>query len=164
MPSLCIRHLSAILVGLMLPCLSLADSGRVVRVLDGDTIEIRSETSTVRIRIAGIDAPEKRQAFGEVAKRELSRLCFNKTADFRPRKTDRYKRTIAAITCDGTDAGLAMLQGGFAWHYKKYAKEQPQGEREAYALAETKAKGARHGLWRDDSPIPPWEWRRPAAK
>lgn len=148
----------------MLPCFSLADTGRVVRILDGDTVEIRTDTATPRIRLAGIDAPEKRQAFGDAAKRELSRLCFGKVADFRPRKTDRYKRIIAAISCDGTDAGLAMLQAGFAWHYLKYEREQPKAEREAYALAEAEAHDARRGLWRDESPTPPWEWRHPAAK
>ena len=71
--SLGIQHLSAFLFGLMLSCFSLADSGRVVRILDGDTVEIRTDTATPRIRLAGIDAPEKRQAFGDAAKRELAR-------------------------------------------------------------------------------------------
>lgn len=154
---------AAVLAGasLIAPAVSHADTGRVVRVLDGDTVEIRTDTATPRIRLAGIDAPEKRQAFGESAKRELSRLCFDRVAYFQPRKTDRYGRTVATVECDGADAGLSMIRAGFAWHYKTYAKEQPQAERTAYANAEEEARSAGRGLWRDASPVPPWEWRRP---
>jgi endonuclease YncB( thermonuclease family) len=145
----------------MLSGLLLADTGQVVRVLDGDTVEIRTDTATPRIRLAGIDAPEKRQAFGDAARQSLAGLCFGKTAEFHPRKTDKYGRTVATVECDGADAGLAMIRAGFAWHYKTYAKEQPQAERKAYANAEDEARAAGRGLWRDAEPIPPWEWRRP---
>lgn len=151
-------------IALLWCSVSHADNGRVVRILDGDTVEIRTDTATPKIRLTGIDAPEKRQAFGEAAKRELSRLCFGKAVTFQPRKTDRYGRTVATVECEGIDAGLAMIRAGFAWHYKTYAKEQPTAEREAYATAEEEARDARRGLWRDASPVPPWEWRRPAAK
>lgn len=145
-------------------------TGKVVAVADGDTITVLRDKEQVKIRLAGIDAPEKKQAFGNVAKQHMSDMVFGKEVRVDDRKKDKYGRTIgrvwvASAECKDTDcpktldAGMALLTMGLAWHYKKYEKEQPEEEREQYSFAETEARGKRVGLWSDAEPVPPWEWR-----
>ena len=135
--------------------------GQVVGVLDGDTIDVLTTTKTqVRVRLAGIDAPEKRQAFGNVAKKELSDLVFGKQVTVEWRKKDRYGRTVGKVIVDGVDANLKMVEAGLAWHYKQYAKEQSPEDRALYAAAEKNAQERRIGLWGDLKPMPPWEFRK----
>lgn len=148
-------------------------TGRVVAVADGDTITVLDAARRqIKVRLAGIDAPERKQPYGTRAKQHLSGLVFGKVVEVDWEKRDRYGRIIgtvlapdgicAAADCAKTvDAGLAQLSAGFAWHYKQYAKEQPRVERERYAAAETEAHLRRLGLWADPHPTPPWEWRRP---
>jgi len=145
-------------------------TGKVVAVADGDTITVLRAKEQVKIRLAGIDAPEKAQAFGNVAKQHMSDMVFSKEVRVDDRKKDKYGRTIgrvwvASAECQASDcpktldAGMALLTMGLAWHYKKYAKEQPEEEREQYSFAETEARGKKVGLWSDAEPVPPWEWR-----
>ncbi len=150
---------------------ALADfTAKVIGVSDGDTITVLRDKEQVKIRLAGIDAPEKAQAFGNVAKQQMSDLVFGKEVRVEDRKKDKYGRTISRvwvapaecvdIDCPKTfDTGMALLTLGLAWHYKKYAKEQPEEEREEYSFAETEARGKRVGLWADADLVPPWEWR-----
>lgn len=153
-------------VGLVLMLTSLmcsADviSGRVVGVIDGDTIDILTvDREQIRIRLAGIDAPEKAQPFGNRAKQKMSDLVFDKTARVEFSKRDRYGRVIGKVLVDGRDASLGLIDSGLAWHYKKYASEQSAGDRASYSAAEEKARSLSIGLWRDDQPIAPWDWRR----
>ena len=135
-------------------------SGRVVGVSDGDTITVL-DTSKVqhKIRLAGIDAPEKAQPFGQVSKEHLSGLVFGKQVTVETDKTDKYGRNVGKVLVNGTDANLAQIKAGFAWHYKEYVKEQSTADRESYARAETTARSSTLGLWRDAKPMPPWEWR-----
>ena len=147
--------------------------GRVVGVSDGDTITVLDSTKTQhKIRLAGIDAPEKSQAFGNLAKQRMADMVFAKEVRVDARKTDRYGRTIGrvwvasaeckAAECPKTlDAGMALLTMGLAWHYKRYESEQPGEERGQYSFAETEARGKRVGLWSDAERVPPWEWRHP---
>jgi endonuclease YncB( thermonuclease family) len=146
-------------------------TGKVVAVADGDTITVLRDKEQVKIRLAGIDAPEKAQAFGNVAKQRMSDIVFGKEVRVDDRKRDKYGRTIGRVwvalaecqasDCPKTlDAGMALLTMGLAWHYKKYEKEQPEEEREQYSFAETEARGKKVGLWSDAEPVPPWEWRR----
>ncbi len=141
-------------------------SGRIVGVLDGDTVDVLSNDKTlVRIRIAGIDAPEKTQAFGQRAKRALSDLAFGKSVNVFWKKHDKYNRVIGKIEVDDVDLGLAMIQLGFAWHFQKYEREQTRQDRTLYRAAEVAARSARLGLWADESPVPPWEFRKfPSTK
>lgn len=129
--------------------------GKIVGVSDGDTVTmLQKGNTTVRIRLAEIDAPEKSQAHGQSAKASLSRLCYGKQAKAAVQDTDRYDRKVARLFCDGEDANAAQVRAGFAWVYEKYAKDQS-----LYAMQDS-AKSARLGLWRDKSPTPPWEYRR----
>jgi endonuclease YncB( thermonuclease family) len=149
-------------------------TGRVVGVSDGDTITVLDETKTPhKIRLAGIDAPEKGQPFGQNAKQHMSDLVYGKEVRLEGDKQDRYGRTVAKVwvtpvscpNCPKTlDAGMAMLTVGLAWHYKKYQKEQSAEDRERYSFAEIEAKAKRAGLWADPDPTPPWEWRKARRK
>lgn len=133
----------------------------VVKVLDGDTVDVidvaRNQT---RIRLRGIDAPEKSQAFGSASREHLANLIFNRHVLVVCEETDRYGRMIGAITIDERDAGLHMVQAGMAWHFKRYEMSQPVDERMAYALAEAEARKANIGLWSEPSPIAPWDFRK----
>lgn len=135
--------------------------GRVVAVTDGDTIKVLDAAHTEwKIRLMGIDAPEKKQAFGNKSKANLSDLVFDKTVTVEYSKQDKYGRTVGKILVNGVDANLEQIKAGMAWHYKKYAKEQPIADRETYARAEEQARAARRGLWSEAEPVPPWDWRQ----
>lgn len=135
--------------------------GRVVGIQDGDTLTVLDAARQQhRIRIAGIDAPEKAQAFGEAARENLARLAFGKTVEVRCAKRDRYGRAVCNVYAAGRDLGLEQVRGGFAWWYREYAREQSLAERAAYAEAEREAREWRRGLWRDAAPTAPWAWRR----
>lgn len=96
-------------------------TGRVVGVSDGDTITVIDNTNTqFKIRLAGIDAPEKKQAFGQVSKKALSDLVFGKQVNVEYDKQDRYGRTIGKVLVNGTDANLEQVKQGLAWFYRKY--------------------------------------------
>lgn len=134
--------------------------GKVVAVADGDTITVLDESKIQhKIRLAGIDAPERRQPFGQRAKEQLSDLVFGKTVQVETEKVDRYGRQIGKVLVNGRDANLVMVTSGMAWHYKKYQTEQTPSDRLLYASAEEDAREGRVGLWREAAPVEPWEWR-----
>jgi endonuclease YncB( thermonuclease family) len=137
---------------------TLADTieGRVVGVSDGDTLTVLDAGNTqFKIRLAAIDAPEKKMPFGQRSKEKLSDICYGKQASVIVVDTDRYGRTVGEITCEGLNANELMIQSGLAWVYRKYAK----GYGQLYAL-EDEAKTAKRGLWVDPNPTAPWDWRK----
>lgn len=146
-------------------------SGRVIAVSDGDTVTIVDSSQLQhKVRLAGIDAPEKGQPYGERAKQHLSDLVYGKNVVIVWDKRDRYGRIVGRVlapecdraTCRYTiDAGLAQLRAGYAWHYKQYEKEQPVDERVRYSATEQEARSRREGLWREPAAVPPWQFRRP---
>ncbi len=152
-------------------------AGRVVRVADGDTITIlvsggtnpvasepvgsrvpRDRTSPAvtqhKIRLQGIDAPEKSQAFGNASRKHLSSLVAGKNVSVKYTKRDKYGRILGTVFADGKDVNLEMLKAGLAWHYKRFDSTP------AYAQAEAAARAARLGLWQDKSPIEPESFRK----
>jgi endonuclease YncB( thermonuclease family) len=133
--------------------------GKVVGVTDGDTVTVLVDRREVKVRVAGIDAPEKKQAFGQRSKEHLSDCAFGKAVLIEWSKTDRYGRTIGKVLADDVDCGLRQVQDGLAWHYKAYAKEQTVTDRAAYTQAESQAMALKAGLWSDPHPIPPWDFR-----
>lgn len=136
-------------------------TGRIIGVSDGDTITLLdSERVSHKIRVAGIDAPEKQQPFGVKAKTSLSGLAYNRTAEAECRKIDRYRRKVCVVFVSGKDVGLEQIKAGMAWWYQQYAKEQTRQERIDYERAESLAMQHRYGLWNSKNPMPPWEWRR----
>lgn len=136
-------------------------SGTVVGLADGDTITVLDSSKVRhRIRLAGIDAPEKQQAFGSRSQQSLSELVFKKSVQVDFTKRDRYGRIIGKVLVNNSDVSLEQIKRGMAWHYKAYEREQTEVDRELYAQAERDARQVRRGLWRDSSPIPPWEFRK----
>ncbi len=138
--------------------------GKVVGVNDGDTITVLNGSKAQhKIRLAGIDAPEKSQAFGERSMQHLSDLVFGKTVTVDWNKTDKYGRTVGKVIVNGQDANLSQILAGLAWHYKQYEKEQSAPDRTSYAQAEIDARTRQIGLWHDTAPIPPWYFRHGAG-
>jgi endonuclease YncB( thermonuclease family) len=143
------------------PALAAELEGVVVGLADGDTVTVLdSSQHQHKIRLAGIDAPERHQAFGDRSTKHLAGLVFRKAVSVEWHKTDRYGRIVGKVLVDGVDAGLALIHAGFAWHYKQYSNEQTAEDREAYAAAEDEARARRVGLWRDAEPVAPWDFRR----
>lgn len=135
--------------------------GKVVRIVDGDTVVIETTAGKrERIRLAGIDAPERNQPWGDAATRELRRQVAGKTVLVSGNKRDRYDRLIGVLLLDGEDQNLHLVDRGLAWHYKRYQDEQHPDDRRRYAQAEIDAQTARRGLWSDPDPVAPWDWRR----
>ncbi len=135
-------------------------TGQVVGIVDGDTLTLLADRRTYTIRLSGIDAPERHQAWGNQAKTNLSRLAMNQTAVADCPKLDRWGRRVCKLTVGATDVGLEQVRDGMAWWYKRYANDQPVEDRAVYENAELMAKLTRTGLWRDTNPVPPWEFRR----
>lgn len=122
-----------------------------------------------KIRLSGIDAPEKNQPYGNASKKSLSDLVFGKQVRVEATKQDRYGRDLGKVwvhpidcsKCGKTlDANLAQLTKGMAWWCRYYAKEQPEEDRGQYEFSETEARAKKAGLWQEPNPIPPWDWRR----
>ncbi|MCK6423937.1 MAG: thermonuclease family protein [Burkholderiaceae bacterium] len=135
--------------------------GEVVRVADGDTLTLRDAQQQLhRIRLAGIDAPERRQAWGPQAREALTRAARRQPVRAACHKHDRYGRAVCTLHRDGHDLGLNLLRAGLAWHYLAYRHEQSADEAAAYAQAEAQARRSAQGLWADDEVVAPWDWRR----
>lgn len=154
---------TAFLLLLLLPSVAAADTltGRVVKITDGDTVYVLDGTQERhKIHLAGIDAPERKQAFGKRSKEHLSELVADETVLVDWNKRDRYKRIVGKIIHDGRDTNIEMVRAGMAWWYRKFADEQSAVDRSLYASAETAARENRRGLWIDAKPTAPWNWRR----
>ena len=135
-------------------------AGRVVGVSDGDTVTVlTAENRQFKIRLSGIDAPEKKQPFGAHAKDTLSRQLFGQSVVVEWTKTDRYGRIVGKIELDGVDVNLEQIREGSAWVYTQYLRELPVEDQRLYREAERQAKSEHRGLWRDSDPEPPWQWR-----
>lgn len=130
-------------------------SGIVVSVLDGDTIEVLHGGTAERIRLQGIDCPEKGQAFGQRAKQATSDLAFGKRVNIVTHGLDKYGRTIGnVIMSGGRKLNYELVRQGWCWWYRKYEPDNTE-----LAQLEADARKAKTGLWVDPHPIPPWEWR-----
>jgi endonuclease YncB( thermonuclease family) len=136
-------------------------TGRVVKVADGDTVTVLDHANTqYRIRLQGIDAPERRQAYGNASRKHLASLVAGKTVTVEWDKRDRYGRIVGKVLVGDVDVCLEQVRAGYAWHFKRYQHEQSPEDRQLYAQAEEKARADRLALWQDKHPVPPWKWRR----
>ena len=136
-------------------------TGQVVGVSDGDTVTVLDGNKmTHKIRLSGIDAPEKTQPFGNRSKQSLSEMVFAKTVTVETDKKDRYGREVGKILVGSIDANLHQVQLGMAWHYKAYEHEQSPNDRKLYDAAENEARAGRRGLWVDSAPVAPWDYRK----
>jgi endonuclease YncB( thermonuclease family) len=135
--------------------------GVVVGVSDGDTLTVLEANNVPRrVRLMGLDAPEKGQAFGARAKESLSDCAFGRRAVVAGEKIDRYGRLVGKVLVEGVDCNLRQVELGLAWHYKAYEREQTGQDRRAYTEAEVQAREGRLGLWKETAPQPPWDYRR----
>jgi len=134
-------------------------TAKVVGVSDGDTLTVLNGAKVqTKIRLNGIDAPESKQDFGSRAKEALSGKVFGREVRLVKRDVDRYGRTVADVYVGERHINLELVAEGWAWHYVKYA---PQDK--GLADAEAAARAKHSGLWAGDSPIAPWDFRKPAA-
>jgi endonuclease YncB( thermonuclease family) len=131
----------------------------ITGIIDGDTVRARvADGRQIKIRIYGIDAPERRQPYGQRATQAIKSLISGKRIEMEVMDKDRYGRTVARLLANGQDVGGEMVAAGYAWVYPQFCRllcicaEYESGEKSA--------RDARLGLWQDQNPIPPWEWRR----
>jgi endonuclease YncB( thermonuclease family) len=144
----------SVLFLVFIPSICLAWTGEVVGVADGDTITVLRDRTPVKIRLYGIDCPEKGgQAFGNKAKRFTSEMVFKKRVEVKPVTQVRYGRTVAWVYVDGKNLCEELIKAGLAWHYKKYSSDRNLSE------LEIQARNKRVGLWSDPKAVPPWEYR-----
>lgn len=128
--------------------------GKVIRVLDGDTIEVLQDKNPVRIRLANIDAPEKKQPFGRWSTNQLKALLAGQSVTVSYTQTDRYGRVLGrVITANGTEANRQQVLKGAAWVYDRYNTDN------SLPALQREAQTQKRGLWADSNPVQPWEWR-----
>lgn len=135
----------------------LAFTAKVIRILDGDTMEVLYQEHPIKLRLAHIDCPENRysQPFGKKAKQALSDLCFGQMVNVQGQKFDRYKRLIAVVINDKKQIiNQEMIKQGMAWHFKRYSSDT------LYAQLEITARKNKVGLWQDLDAVAPWDWRK----
>jgi endonuclease YncB( thermonuclease family) len=160
------RSVKRLIVVSLLWCLctqSFADTltDHIVRVTDGDTIVVLDADNTQhKIRLTGIDAPERGQAYGTKSKEHLSESVAGETVVVEYDKHDRYGRVLGKVLLEGEDVNLEQLRAGLAWHYKKYQGEQTVADRVKYSDAERDARLEKRGLWQDADSISPWDYRK----
>ena len=133
---------------------------KVVKVTDGDTVNVLDQSRTQhKIRLGGIDAPERGQDFGRKSTDNLARYVAGEYIEVEYAKRDRYGRIVGKLVKDDQDINLLQVKDGFAWHYKYYQNDQSASDRALYSAAEIEARGKVLGLWAAPA-IPPWEWRK----
>lgn len=136
-------------------------TGKVVGISDGDTITVLDATKTEhKVRLMGIDAPEKSQDFGSQSKRALSNYIYQQEVAVEYKKLDKYKRKVGKVIFEGKDICLSMIELGMAWHYKDYEKEQSKTDRDLYSQAELKARNEKRGLWQTGNAVAPSIFRQ----
>jgi micrococcal nuclease len=145
-----------IVISLTVAAKEMPFQGEVVAVTDGDTIKVLHGGAAETIRLSGIDCPEKRQAFGNAARKFTSDFCFGKRVLIVPDTRDRYGRAVAQVVLpDGRALNHELLRAGYAWWYQKYA-----GDDLLLRQLEMDARSRRAGLWSDATPLAPWNFRR----
>ena len=131
-------------------------TGRVVRIADGDTVSVLDHSNTQhKVRLFGIDTPERDQPYGQAAKRALMQLIDEKSVGVVIVTTDSYGRKVGTLYRDGVNINVAMVARGYAWWYQHYAPHE-----HALRQAEQQARSQKLGLWAQPRPIAPWDWRR----
>lgn len=133
-------------------------NGYVAAISDGDTFYIELDGKRTRVRIAQIDAPESGQAFGRRSEQSLRELIWKQTVTVTWNSIDRYGRPVVSVSYNGVDIGAEQVRRGMAWVYRQYARDP------SLLVFEQEAKSARRGLWADPTPIPPWQYRKEAAR
>jgi len=137
------------------PCKTVVLKGIVTKVSDGDSVDFFNGTDTIKVRLQHIDAPERNQAYSKESWQFLRGLVYKKEVILQAsNETDRYKRTIGVLILnDETNVNQLMVEKGLAWHFKRYSTDK------TYHQLEKQARDEKVGLWKEDNPVPPWNWR-----
>lgn len=147
-----------LLLLILAPAVQATLTGRVVRVIDGDTVVVLAKKEgTVRVRLSGIDAPENGQPFGQRARQFLASRIAGRVVEISGDTRDRYDRILGTVWADGRDINAELVCGGMAWAYRVRSEAQNP----AYLQCENAAREQKKGLWQAPSPVPPWQWRQP---
>lgn len=144
--------MKSILLLIMLHASLFAFSAKVIKISDGDTITVLNGKEQTKVRLYGIDAPEKKQDYGQKSRKFLASLIAGQVVEVDPKGKDRYKRTLGIIHYKDQDINAQMILNGYAWAYVKYSK--------IYVDQERLAREKKLGLWQSSDPTPPWEWRK----
>jgi micrococcal nuclease len=142
-----------IVLSLALICTQ-APAATVIGVADGDTLTVLSKGRPLKVRLANIDAPEKKQPFGARSKQSLSDLCYGRDATIQSSNKDRYGRTVAVVHCDAVNVNVAQVSRGMAWVYRQYNHDA------TLPAVEATARLSRVGLWSEARPLEPWVYRK----
>ena len=135
-------------------------TGLCIAVPDGDTIVVRdANRRRFEVRLQGIDAPEKDQRFGSLARRNLTSLVYRKQVEVDWSKEDKYGRLVGRVYVGDIDVNLTQADAGMAWAYREFLHEMSARDQKLFVEAEEGARHEGRGLWRDPRPMPPWEWR-----
>ncbi|MGE5525753.1 MAG: thermonuclease family protein [Rhodospirillaceae bacterium] len=147
---------AVVTAALALPGASLgrALEGVVVGVTDGDTLTVLVDRHRIRVRLSGIDAPERGQPYGARARQSLADLCYDRIATVATAGTDRYGRTLGVVSCEGIVANREQVRRGLAWVYTRYTRRDSP-----LHAVQLEARTRRRALWQLPEPQPPWEWR-----
>lgn len=155
-----LRNTSETLILCLLLCTACAPHramlrGTVTRVIDGDTIVMKTWDRQYIVRIAEVDAPERKQVFGTEAQQWVEAQVLGERVLLHSNTTDRYGRMVGTVALqNGNDLGLALVSSGHAWWYSKYSNNK------TLRVAQTHAKESGVGLWKSKHPVPPWEFRK----
>ncbi|MGF7479068.1 thermonuclease family protein [Campylobacter concisus] len=144
--------LNKILVVFIVATPLFAFSAKVIKISDGDTITVLSGKEQTKVRLYGIDTPEKKQDYGQRSKQFLASLVAGQVVEVEPKGKDRYRRTLGIIHYKGQDINAQIVLNGYAWAYVKYSR--------IYVDQEKTARENKRGLWQSSNPTPPWEWRK----
>lgn len=125
--------------------------GTVVSISDGDTLTLLAGRKQVRVRLFGIDCPEKGQPWGDRARHFTGGLAHGHVIRVKVRDRDRYGRTVGEAWVGGEHLNAVLVENGLAWAYRRYSTE--------FVPLERAARRRKVGLWTDPHPVPPWEWR-----
>lgn len=138
--------------------------GRVILVYDGDTLSVETKDRKIfSIWLKGVDAPEVGQDYGKKSRKSLTEFVEGKEVRVILHKKGMYDRFVGSVYLDGQDVGLRQLEAGMAWYFKRYGYEQTADERRKYAQAEQTARSEKLGLWKNDNPTAPWDFRNGTA-
>lgn len=133
-----------------------SETVELLRIYDGDTVKVKGAHGTFKLRLTGIDAPERNQAYGKKSRRAVQKICNENSSliEVSTSGLDKYQRYLGRLYCDGIDVSLYLTQQGLAWHNIRYSNDIN------LYIAQIEARQAKIGLWQQKSPIPPWTWRR----
>lgn len=129
-------------------------TARVIAVMDGDTVMVLRNGQKMKVRLANIDAPEKAQAFGKQSRESLLEMVGKKQVQIDSQAVDQYGRTVGLISVDGHSVNQEQVRRGMAWEYSHYHSDR------TYIMLQSEAQQSRRGLWSQNSPQPPWDWRK----